>query len=137
MVSQFGDVVPSPGFYSGDPSEGQPDILYSQSALELHGGTLAPGQGVLRWGTAVSFDSATKRYKKATAAADVVGFLRYSVNTGDSADAQPRQGLFVMGGVLKSSTLQVNGADLDTAGKKALAGAIGGSYNAANDSIRF
>lgn len=137
MVSQFGDVVPSPGFYSGDPSEGQPDILYSQSALELHGGTLAPGQGVLRWGTAVSFDSATKRYKKATAAGDVVGFLRYGVNTGDSADAQPRQGLFVMGGVLKASTLQVNSVNLDAAGKKALAGAIGGSYNTANDSIRF
>ena len=137
MVSQFGDVVPSPGLYAGSPSDGQPDILYSQSGAEFHGGTLEPGQGVLRWGTAVEFDAATSRYKRATAADKVVGFLRYGVDTG-SADSHPRQGLFVMGGVLKAGYLQVNNAALaNAAAKKALAEALGGSYNNANDSVRF
>lgn len=137
MVSQFGDVVPSPGFTEGPLSEGQPEILYSQSGSEFHGGTLEPGQGVLRWGTAVTFDTATNRYKKATAADDVVGFLRFGVDTG-SPTSHPRQGLFVMGGVLKSATLLLNDAALaNAAAKKSLATALGGMYNAANDSIRF
>lgn len=134
MVSQFGDVVPSPGLFTHAPSEGQPDILYSQSAAEFHGGTLKPGQGVLRWGTAVAYDADKGVYVKATAADNVVGFLRYGVDTGGEG-SHARQGQFVMGGVLKAATLLVNGAPVSD--KKALATALGGSYNTANDSIRF
>lgn len=134
MVSQFGDVVPSPGLFTHEPSDGQPDILYSQSGAEFHGGTLKAGQGVLRWGTAVAFDSATNMYVKATDAASVVGFLRYGVDTGSDAK-RTRQGQFVMGGVLKAATLLV--ADKPVSDKKALASALGGMYNTANDSIRF
>lgn len=134
MVSQYGDVVPSPGLFTHDPSDGQPDILYSQSAAEFHGGTLKAGQGVLRWGTAVKFDAATSTYEKATSNTDIVGFLRYGVDTG-SADSHTRQGQFVMGGVLKAGYLLVNGAPVTD--KEGLATALGGSYNNANDSIRF
>lgn len=133
MVSQFGDVVPSPGLFTGTPSAGQPEILYSQSAAEFHGGPLKPGQGVLRWGTAVAYKDGF--YVKATTPAGVVGFLRYGVDTGSSATEHGRQGQFVMGGVLKAATLLV--ADNPVTDKAALATALGGMYNTANDSIRF
>lgn len=135
-MSQFGDVIPSPGFTRYDATPGQPDILYSQSGAEFHGGTMAPGNGVLRYGTALKFDEATKQYSAASAASEVVGFLRYSVDTGSSAEAPLRQGLFVMGGVLKADQLQMP-SGTDVADKAGLATALGGHYDASRERLRF
>lgn len=129
MASYEGDVIYAPGFAREDVSA-PVEILYSTVGLFQKGGTLTPGQGAMPAGTAIKFNSATKRYEKATAAADVVGFLRLGVNTG-TADSLPKQGVFVLGGILKSDTL--TGVAVDDA----LATALGGSLDTDRKTLKF
>lgn len=131
MASFEGDVILAPGF--GRESAAAPvEILYSTVGLLQKGGTLAPGQGGLPAGTAVKFDTATGRYVKATAAADVEGFLRLGVNTG-TADSMPKQGVIVFGGVLKADAITAAGLTVDNA----LATALGGVYDSARKFLKF
>ena len=129
MASYEGDVIYAPGFARED-AVAPTEILYSTANLLQKGGTLAPGQGALPAGTAVKINAATKRYEKATAAADVEGFLRIGVNTG-SADSLPKQGVIVLGGVLKSDAL--SGVTVDAA----LATALGGQFNETRKFLKF
>lgn len=129
MASYEGDVIYAPGFARQDVSA-PVEILYSTASLVQKGGTLAPGQGDLPAGTAVKVNTSTKRYEKATAAEEVEGFLRLGVNTG-TADSLPKQGVIVLGGVLKSDAL--SGVTVDAA----LATALGGQFNETRKFLKF
>lgn len=126
-----GDVIYAPGF-SGSETSTPKEILKSQVGLVQHGGTVTPGQGDLPEGTGMKLDSATKRYVKATAAADVVSFLRIGISTGDSS-ALPRQGVMVFHGELAASKLLINGV----APVAADATAMGAKLNTDLDSFWF
>lgn len=107
-----GNATPAPGFSTGGTTVDD-ELLFSYSPPPLQKGvTLKPGQGVLPLGTALAYDSATKRYVKTTTAADVKGFLRRTTNTGDNAQAQVFLGNIVQGGTLKLSAVSAANSGL-------------------------
>lgn len=129
MASYEGDVIRAPGFEQVTAAA-EPEILYSYTGLLQKGGTLKPGTGVYPAGTALKFDAATKRYEKATAAADTVGFVRISVDSGAVTDI-PKQAVIVFGGVLKAQ--YITGVTANAA----LATALGGSFNTERQFLKF
>lgn len=135
MASYEGDVILAPGF-SKSESANPIEILYSMSGLFQKGGTLTPGQGALPGGTAIAYNAATKRYNKAADAATTVGFLRIGVDTG-SATSHPKQGVFVLGGVIKANLANINGTAVNDAAGAALATALGGFYDAGRKTLKF
>jgi len=130
MASRQGNVILAPGYSSTsvpDPKE----LLYSEVGLRQHGVTLVPNQGVLETGTPLEYDSATKRYKKATAAANVVAFVRISVDTSDPA----KLASVVFAGTIKAAVIPVIASVSNDLA--ALATALGGKYNAQLGYISF
>lgn len=117
-----GDVILAPGFGTGS-TQAPVEILKSTARLRQHGGTVAPNQGDLPAGTAMKLNTDTKRFEKATAATDVVAFLRLGISTGD-AKAMPRQGVLVFGGVLVASKLNLNGSPITAEVATALSGTL-------------
>ena len=140
MASLEGNRLPAPGIYSGtatDPVE----ILYSEVGLFVKGGTLKPGQGVIAAGEGVKYDSTSKQYIKATAAADVEGFNRYAVDTGASASDPVFHTVIVLGGKLQAAKLSVTGAtprvNLTPTTAATAATALSGRYIASRDVLEF
>jgi len=130
MASREGNVILAPGYNKG--TEVTPtELLYSEVGLRQHGVTLVPNQGVLETGTPLEYDSATKRYKKATAAANVVAFVRIAVDTSDPA----KLASVVFAGTIKAAVIpSIASVSTDLA---ALAAALGGKYNAQLGYISF
>lgn len=136
MASYEGNRLPAPGVYGGtgtDPVE----ILYSEVGLFVKGGTLAPGQGVVPAGAGLKYNTTSHRYEVATAAADVEGFNRYSVDTGTATDAPLFHTVLVLGGKLQGAKLSVNGTALTAATAATTATALAGRYIASRDVLEF
>lgn len=132
MASREGNVILAPGFSRG--TEVKPkEILYSYSRLLQKGVTLMD-QGVYEAGTALAYDSGSKKYRKATTAAETVGFLRIATDS----SGHPKLANIVLGGVVRTSAIILNGAALaDAAAATALATAIGGVANSNHGYIKF
>lgn len=130
MASRQGNVILAPGFSTtsvADPAE----LLYSEEGLLQKGVTLVPDQGIYEVGTPLEYDSATKRYKKATAAANVVAFVRIAVDTA----APAKMASVVFGGTIKAAVIPVIATV--TNDLAALATALKGKYNAQLGFIKF
>lgn len=100
MASREGNVILAPGYSKGTEVKGA-EILYSTVGLVQKGVTLKPNQGVLEAGTPLEYDSVSKKYQKATAAANVKGFLRIATDTSDPQ----KLGNIVLGGVIRVSAI--------------------------------
>jgi len=102
MVTEYpGNAIPAPGLSKGSVTVDD-ELLFSHDHNYVQKGvTLKPGQGVLKLGTFLKRDSATKLYVKTAVAADVEGVLRKTVDTGSSTDAQVWQANILFGGILK------------------------------------
>lgn len=138
MASYEGNRLPAPGFYAGTATV-PVEILYSEVSLFQKGGTLAPGQGVIKEGSALTFDSATNRYTAATSTDTIEGFIRYAVDTGsDTTGASGLyQAMIVLGGKLKAQYLSIGGVALDDATAATTATALGGRYLASRKVLEF
>lgn len=103
MATEYpGNAIPAPGFKRGGDTEDL-EILWSFQGYIQKGVTLKPGQGVLKTGTFLKQDATSKQYIKTTTAADVVGVLRKTVDTGSDADAQVWLGNILYAGTLNLS----------------------------------
>lgn len=129
MSVHEGDVIRAPGIKRTDAAP-TTEILYSTVGLLQKGGTIKPNTGVYPAGQALKYDSATKRYEKATVNADVVGFLRLPLNSG-GADDIPKQGVIVFGGVIRAAAV------VGVTANATLAGVLGGSFNAERQFLKF
>lgn len=101
MVEHIGNSIPAPAYASDGIYTVNDELLYSTVGYTQKGVTLKPGQGVLLLGTGLKKDATTKFYVKATAAADVEGFLRQTTDTGASETGQAWQANIVITGILK------------------------------------
>lgn len=99
MTIYTGNAIPAPDFRTGGKIVDQ-ELLFSTQNYTQKGVTLKPGQGVLLLGTLLKQDASTKKYVKATSAADAEGVLRQSVDTGTSADGQSFLGNILYSGLL-------------------------------------
>lgn len=109
MVDYPGNAIPAPGYNRGSnvPDD---ELLYSTVGFTQKGVTLAPGQGVLKLGTALARRNSDKLYVKFVSggsggAETAVGILRKTVDTGSDADGQKYQGNVVIAGILKLSKI--------------------------------
>ena len=139
MASREGNVILAPGFSRGTEVK-QKEILYSMEGLLQKGVTLKPNSGVLEAGTPLQYDSATKKYVVATAAANVVGFLRIAT---DTADPQ-KLGNIVLGGVVRLSAIPATAGVTDgtvtngvAANLAAMVTALNGTLNLQFGYIKF
>jgi hypothetical protein len=130
MVDQIGNSIPAPDYSKGGTYVDD-ELLYSTVGFTQHGVTLKPGQGILLLGTALKQDPATKLYVKATAAADVEGFLRQTTDTGSSETAQKFQQNLVEAGILKLAKVQAANSGVT------LANIAGARINAVKGSFKF
>lgn len=104
MSNYTGNAIPAPGLASGSVSVDD-ELLYSTTGYVQKGVTLKPGQGVLKLGTFLKQDAASKQYIKTTTPADVEGVLRQTTDTGSDALGQVWQANILYGGVLKLSAV--------------------------------
>lgn len=104
-VEYPGNAIPAPGFNKGGQSIDE-ELMFSMQGYTQKGVTLKAGQGVLRLGTALEQDPTTKRYIKATSAANALGFLRSTTNTGTDPEGQAYLGNIVHAGLLKLAHLK-------------------------------
>ena len=106
MVTEYpGNAIPAPGFYAGGDTVDL-ELMYSMHNYVQKGVTLKPGQGVLKTGTVLARDEASKRYVKYNAAGSggaqkAVGILRKTVDTGSSDKAQVFLGNILYAGLVK------------------------------------
>lgn len=106
MGTQYaGNAIPAPGLRQGG-NVGDEEILYSTVGYTQKGVTLKPGQGVLKAGTFLKQDAATKQYIKTTTPADVEGVLRKSVDTGADATAQVWLANILYGGAVQLAAIK-------------------------------
>lgn len=119
MVDYTGNAIPAAGINRG-PHVPDDEILYSAVGYTQKGVTLAPGQGVLKAGTALARRTSDKLYVKfasggADGAGTAVGILRKTVDTGTSTaeDAQKHLANVVIMGILKLGAISAanGGAD--------------------------
>lgn len=103
MTEQVGNTVPQPQFNGELEFTVHQELLYSTVGVVQKGVTLKPGQGVLPLGTFLKKDASTNYYVKATDAADVVGVLRQTTDTGTDEAASAWQANILYGGALKYS----------------------------------
>ena len=130
MADQIGNSIPAPDYSKGGTYVDD-ELLYSTVGFTQHGVTLKPGQGILLLGTALKQDPSTKLYVKATAAADVEGFLRQTTDTGSSETAQKFQQNLVEAGILKLAKVQAANSGVT------LANIAGARINAVKGSFKF
>lgn len=97
-----GNAVPAPGMLAGQHTNDR-ELLYSTHNYIQKGVTLKAGQGVLLLGTLLKQDPASKKYVKATVAAEAQGVLRKTTDTGTDALGQVWLGNILYAGVLKLS----------------------------------
>jgi hypothetical protein len=130
-VEYPGNAIPAPGYAKGGQTIDE-ELLYSTNGgFTQKGVTLKSGQGVLRLGTLLAQDTATKKYVKTTDPTKALGFLRQTTDTGASADEQTFLGNIVHTGFLKLSHVQSanSGVTLD--------GVLGGRVNAVEGFFKF
>jgi hypothetical protein len=135
MASREGNVILAPGFTRG-PEVKSKELMYSMEGLLQKGVTLKPNDGVYEVGTLLAYDNATKKYRRATTAAETVGFLRIASDTSDPA----KLGNVVLGGVVKAATVAAanpGALTADATALTALATALNGTYNAQFGYIKF
>ena len=130
MVDQIGNSIPAPDYRKGGTFVDD-ELLYSTVGFTQHGVTLKPGQGILLLGTALKQDPSTKLYVKATAAAEVEGFLRQTTDTGSDANAQKFQQNLVEAGILKLAKVQAANSGVT------LANIAGARINTVKGSFKF
>jgi hypothetical protein len=99
-IAYTGNSVPAPGFVVNGFTNDD-ELLASANNYYQKGVTLKPGQGVLLLGTFLKQDPATKKYVRATTAAEALGVLRKTTGTGTTADSMGWMGNIVYGGLLK------------------------------------
>lgn len=104
-LAYIGNSIPAPGFRKGRRVVDD-EILYSSKNYTQKGVTLKPGQGVLLGGTLLTQDAATKQYVKATSAADALGILRKTTDTGNDPEGQVWLGNIVYEGIVKLAAVQ-------------------------------
>jgi len=124
-----GNAIPAPGFSQGTNTVDE-ELLFSTVGYTQKGVTLKSGQGVLRLGTFIKQDSATKKYVKTTAS-DAEGVLRMTVDTGSSADDQSWLGNIVVTGLLKLSHVKTANSGTITGG------GLGGTVNEPQGFFKF
>ncbi len=124
-----GNAIPAPGYSKGGVSTDE-ELLYSTVGYTQKGVTLKSGQGVLRLGTFIKQDPATKKYVKTTAS-DAEGVLRMTVDTGANETDQTWLGNIVITGLL-------NLAHMKTANSGTLTGGgLGGTVNEPQGFFKF
>lgn len=131
MASREGNVILAPGYTRG--TEVKPvEILYSMNPSPFQKGcTLLPNQGVLEAGTPLEYDAASKKYRRATAAANVKGFLRLAVDTSDPM----KLGNIVLGGVIRLSAIPATTGVTDGTVTNGIAANLAATATALNGSI--
>lgn len=102
MVEYTGNAIPAPGYRSGGGVVDDELLFSTEGGFTQKGVTLTPGEGVLLLGTLLTRDSGTKKYKRGTAA-NAVGILRQTIDTGTDPAGQVWQGNIVLTGLLKFS----------------------------------
>lgn len=115
-------IMPGPGYNDNTHTFGDvygprsapidEELMYSANGFTQHGCTLAPGQGVVRIGSAVVWSPSMKKYYKFGATTpgdledDVYGLLRHSYDTGMADEAhggKPQMAVAVECGMVKRS----------------------------------
>lgn len=95
-----GNAIPAPSYRKGGKVV-DTELMYSMHNYTQKGVTLKPGQGVLKAGTFLAQDPATKQYVKSTVEADILGVLRQSTDTGSDAGAQTWMANILYAGIIK------------------------------------
>ena len=100
MAEQVGNAIPAPGYNRKGWTTDQ-ELLMASNPGSYHqkGVTLKSGQGLLKLGTLLKQDPATKKYIRATDDT-AEGILRTSVDTGSEATDQTWMGNILFGGTL-------------------------------------
>src|SRR6478736_5313007 len=101
MVEQVGNAIPAPINRRGGAFTTDLELLQDSNpgSYFQKGVTLKSGQGLLKLGTLLKQDPATKKYIRATDNT-ATGVLRTSVDTGTSADDQTWMGNILYRGIL-------------------------------------
>lgn len=140
MVTEYpGNAIPAPGFATGNDTVDL-ELLYSTVGYSQKGVTLKPGQGVLKTGTILARDTASKRYVKYVkggtgGAGEPKGILRKTVDTGSSAGDQVFLGNILYSGFAKIGLVKAANGDISNedlkaafAGSRVDENAAGGGY---------
>jgi len=127
-----GNTIPAPTYKGDLEFTTNEEILWSTQGVVRKGVTLKPGQEVLKLGTFLKKDTATNYYVKATDAADVIGVLQQTTDTGTTSNADVWQGNILFGGWLKLSHVSTANA-----GGAILASVAGAQVNEARGYFRF
>ena len=100
MAEQVGNAIPAPGYNRKGWTTDQ-ELLMASNPGSYHqkGVTLKSGQGLLKLGTLLKQDPATKKYIRATDNT-AEGILRTSVDTGTAETDQTWMGNILFGGTL-------------------------------------
>lgn len=100
MAEQVGNAIPAPGYNRKGWTTDQ-ELLMASNPGSYHqkGVTLKSGQGLLKLGTLLKQDPATKKYIRATDDT-AEGILRTSVDTGTAETDQTWMGNILFGGTL-------------------------------------
>lgn len=113
----YGNAMPAPGVHQIGQVVPDREVLYSMHGYTQKGVTLKPGQGVLKAGTILVQDSASKQYVAAKDATSVTarGFLRQTVDTGSTADSHPMLGNVIEQGMVKLAVVTAANPDIEQA----------------------
>lgn len=125
----IGNAIPAPGYSRGGTTVDE-ELLYSTVGYTQKGVTLKSGQGVLRLGTFIKQDAATKKYVKTTAS-DAEGILRQTTDTGANEDDQTWLANIVITGLLKLSHIKTANSGTVTGG------GLGGTVNEPQGFFKF
>jgi hypothetical protein len=124
-MNQFdypGNATPAPTLTSGGTTVDD-ELLASYSPPPLQKGiTLKRGQGILLLGTLLAYEASSKRYVKTTDAAQAVGFLRRTTNTGAAGDTSFPE---FVGNIVKKGQLKLPKVQAANSGVS-LTGLLGG-----------
>lgn len=110
------------------------ELLYSTSPDPgKHGVTLAPGQGVLKVGTAIAMRTADSLYVKFGAAGSgaAEGLLYHTADTGTSTSAARLENNIITSGVCRNSVVEAAG------NASGYAASLGAKVNANRDMFSF
>lgn len=131
VIENVGDIIPVPGYQEAAGFSTDQELLANyEGGFTQKGATLLPGQGVLKLGTILTQDAATRKYVKYTGTGEAVGVLRTSVDTGTDATAPGRQGNIVVRGILNLALVQdANGSSALSAGISAFNGRTSTAQN--------
>lgn len=130
MVEYTGNAIPAPGFRTGGGVIDD-ELQFGTHAFSQKGVTLKPGQGVLLLGTLIRYETASKKYIRATTA-NAEGILRQTIDTGTDPAGQVWQGNIVTMGQLKLSKVS-----LANSGQNVLGGVLGSRVDPVQGYFKF